>query len=211
MRTDDLIGLLAHDPAPRWRFRPVFAIATVLGVAVAALLFFASIGIRRDFLAALATVRFPFKLALMLGFAAAATRLALAAGIPGERLRRRGWALAAVPVLLGCAVLAEMIALPSDAWMTRLIGHNSRVCLALIPLLALGPLALFLLALRQGAPTRPGLAGAVAGLAASAIGAAFYAPHCPDDSPLFVATWYSLAVLAVTAAGALVGRKLLRW
>ena len=42
-------------------------------------------------------------------------------------------------------------------------------------------------------------------------GATLYAFHCFDDSPLFVATWYTLATLVVTAAGALVGRRLLRW
>ncbi|WP_418903292.1 NrsF family protein [Xanthobacter autotrophicus] len=32
-----------------------------------------------------------------------------------------------------------------------------------------------------------------------------------DDSPLFFLTWYSIAVAAVTAVGALVGSRLLRW
>ena len=54
-------------------------------------------------------------------------------------------------------------------------------------------------------------AGAVAGLAAGGIAAAIYAWHCPDDSPLFLATWYSLAIAIVVAAGFLLGRRLLRW
>ncbi|HUI21148.1 MAG TPA: NrsF family protein, partial [Methylocella sp.] len=58
---------------------------------------------------------------------------------------------------------------------------------------------------------RPALAGAAAGLLAGAIGAAFYATHCPDDSPLFVATWYTLAIAFVTAIGAIAGARLLRW
>ena len=41
--------------------------------------------------------------------------------------------------------------------------------------------------------------------------AAFYAAHCPDDSPLFVAAWYSLAVALVAAVGAATGRLTLRW
>jgi len=69
----------------------------------------------------------------------------------------------------------------------------------------------FLAALRKGAPSQPGLAGAVAGLAASGIAATFYASNCTDDSPLFVMTWYPLAILIVTAAGYVVGRTLLRW
>ncbi|HZC95311.1 MAG TPA: NrsF family protein, partial [Bradyrhizobium sp.] len=77
--------------------------------------------------------------------------------------------------------------------------------------LAIGPLICLLAALRRGAPSNPGLAGAMAGLAAGGIAATFYAANCNDDSPLFVATWYPIAVLAVTLAGYFIGRRLLRW
>ena len=50
-----------------------------------------------------------------------------------------------------------------------------------------------------------------AGLAAGGLAAIFYAAYCTDDSPLFVATWYSLAVLMLTVLGAVVGRMVLRW
>ena len=60
----------------------------------------------------------------------------------------------------------------------------------LIPMLSVLPLAALLFALRQGAPSRPALTGAVAGLAATGIGATLYASHCMDDSPLFMAAWY---------------------
>lgn len=82
--------------------------------------------------------------------------------------------------------------------------------LTLIPVLALGSLACFLLALRQGAPTNPGLAGAIAGLAASGIAATFYATNCTDDSPLFVVVWYSIATAMVVAVGHLAGFRYLR-
>ncbi|MGA7427255.1 MAG: NrsF family protein, partial [Rhodoplanes sp.] len=32
-----------------------------------------------------------------------------------------------------------------------------------------------------------------------------------DDSPLFVATWYSLAITLVVAVGAVLGPRVLRW
>ena len=95
--------------------------------------------------------------------------------------------------------------------MPRLVGHNARFCLTLIPLLSIGPLVCLLAALREGAPSSPGLAGAVAGLGASGIAATFYAANCTDDSALFVITWYPIATLIVTIAGYLIGRKLLRW
>ena len=46
---------------------------------------------------------------------------------------------------------------------------------------------------------------------AAACGATLYAFHCFDDSPLFVATWYSLAAIPVVAVGALAGYRFLRW
>ena len=88
---------------------------------------------------------------------------------------------------------------------------NSRICLTAIPLLSLPLLGAALYALRQGAPTRPGFSGAVAGLLAGGMAAAIYAVHCTDDSPLFVATWYGIAIAGVSALGAILGRRVLRW
>jgi hypothetical protein len=61
------------------------------------------------------------------------------------------------------------------------------------------------------APTRPALAGAVAGLLSAGLAATLYAAHCTDDSPLFVATWYTIATALVTAVGALIGSRVLRF
>jgi hypothetical protein len=68
-----------------------------------------------------------------------------------------------------------------------------------------------LFGLRQGAPTRPALAGGVAGLMSAGLAATIYASHCTDDSPLFVATWYTLAAALMTAIGALAGSKVLKF
>lgn len=92
-----------------------------------------------------------------------------------------------------------------------MMGRHAAFCVFFIPVLALAPLAGFLLALRNGAPESPGLAGAVAGLAAGAIAAATYAWHCPDDSPLFVAAWYPIGFVLMTLLGALIGLRILRW
>jgi hypothetical protein len=135
----------------------------------------------------------------------------LSVGRPGGSLAHRGLTLAVAPALLACAAVVELLVLPEGQWTPRLVGHNARFCLTLIPLLSIGPLACLLAALREGAPSSPGQAGAVAGLAASGIAATFYAANCNDDSALFVITWYPIAILIVTAAGYLIGRKLLRW
>jgi len=73
------------------------------------------------------------------------------------------------------------------------------------------PLAALLYALKSGAPDSPALAGAAAGLVAGSIGAAVYATHCIEDSPLFLALWYTIGISAVTLLGAAIGRHTLKW
>ena len=68
-----------------------------------------------------------------------------------------------------------------------------------------------LFGLRHGAPTRPAVAGAIAGMLSAGFAATLYASHCTDDSPLFVATWYTVATALVAAVGALAGSRLLRF
>ena len=80
-----------------------------------------------------------------------------------------------------------------------------------IPVMSLPLLIAALIGLRHGAPTRPAVSGAIAGMLSAGLAATFYASHCTDDSPLFVATWYSIATAMVTVVGALLGSKVLRF
>jgi hypothetical protein len=211
VKTDELIDLLANDSPPPWPFRSILAGAVAGGIAIAAIVFFAGIGFRPDISEALGSSRFLFKFVVTVSLALTAMGVALALGRPDGRFATKGLMIATAPALLALAVVLELLAVPESQWLPRLVGVNARLCLTLIPLLAIGPLACLLAALRQGAPSNPGLAGAVAGLAASGIAATFYAAHCTDDSPLFVMTWYLIATLIVTSAGYLIGRRLLRW
>jgi hypothetical protein len=121
-----------------------------------------------------------------------------------------GWIV--VPLaLLAVAVLYELAAMPPAHWYELAAGRYARTCLSAIPSLSIVPLAALLIALRAGAPQSPATTGAIAGLLAGGLSAALYATHCPDDSPLFVAVWYTLAVSLVTLTGALAGRRMLRW
>jgi hypothetical protein len=210
VKTDNLIELLVKDLVP-WRFRSILAGAVAGGIIIAAIVFFAGIGLRSDISEAVDSGRFLFKFVVTLALAGTAIWVTLSVGRPGGSLAHRGLALAIAPALLACAAVVELLVLPQSQWMANLVGHNARFCLTLIPLLSIGPLACLLAALREGAPSSPGLAGAVAGLAASGIAATFYAANCTDDSALFVITWYPIAALIVTTTGYLVGRKLLRW
>jgi hypothetical protein len=210
VKTDDLIELLVKDLVP-WRFRSAVAGAVAGGVVIAAILFFAGIGLRPDISEAMKSGRFLFKFVVTISLAATAIWVTLSIGRPGGSLSQRGLALSIAPALLACAAAIELVMLPESQWMPHLVGHNARFCLTLIPLLSVGPLACLLAALREGAPSSPGLAGAVAGLAASSIAATFYAANCTDDSALLVITWYPIATLIVTMAGYLIGSRLLRW
>jgi hypothetical protein len=212
MKTDDLIRALTSDLAvPRTSIEQRFAAMLMPGVLAALVLFAVTLGPRPDFLAMTGDARFVFKFVITLLLALCSAMLVWRLVRPGAPARLQMAALAIVPVVLAAAVIAELIELPSSLWTTRLIGSNSRVCLVSIPSFALPMLIAALYALRHGAPTRPGLTGVVAGLFAGAVAAAIYAAHCIDDSPLFVAVWYSLGIAIVAAVGGVVGRFVLRW
>jgi hypothetical protein len=212
MKTDDLIRALTSDLAvQRTSIEQRFAAALMPGVLVALALFAVTLGPRPDFMAMTGDARFVFKFVITLLLALCSAMLVWRLARPGTPARLQAAALAIVPVVLAAAVIAELIAVPRPLWTTRLIGSNSALCLVSIPSFALPMLIAALYALRQGAPTRPGLTGVVAGLFAGAIGAAIYAAHCPDDSPLFVALWYSIGITIVAAIGGVAGRFALRW
>jgi hypothetical protein len=211
MDTNELIAALSIDsvrpPAPG----RALTLALIPGVVIAICLFLAVLGLRPHFLALLGEPRFLFKLLLLDLLAALSGYLVLRLFRPGAAIRGALVLLAVPPVLLAIGVAAELILVPSAQWGVRLVGTNSLVCLRCIPFFGLAPLIAIFLALRTGAPERPALAGAAAGLFAGAIGAALYAMHCPDDSPLFVAVWYPIAIAFMTALGAMLGARLLRW
>ena len=185
-------------------------LAALTGAVLAAgAIFFAVLGPRPDIGQALETTRFLFKFVVTAVLFASAVPVLRALARPGKR---PAWPIMlAAPALVLVAIVLELVALSSGQWISSLVGTNAIYCLALIPLLGILPLAAMLAALNAGAPTRPVLAGAVAGICAGGLAAIFYAAYCPDDSPLFVATWYSLAILLLALLGALGGRFVLRW
>ncbi|MCC5977659.1 MAG: DUF1109 domain-containing protein [Salinarimonas sp.] len=209
MKTDQLIAMLARDGAPRRPLRDTFCLASAAGLAVALVVFFVIYGFRPDLAAASGDIRLWVKIATPVLLAAGAG-LAMAATLRPESHARR-MALIAAPLLISLAVIGELFALPAAQWGSALVGDNAVKCLVSIPLLAAAPFIALMQAARSGASTRPALTGAVIGLAAAGCGAALYALFCPDDSPLFVATWYSLAALGMAGIGALVGQRWLRW
>lgn len=210
MKTEDLIAALARDAKPAG-LAPArrLALALVSAPAMAFALLILVVKPRADLAAAAGTMLFELKILFVATLAVAAIALVRAAARPDGALPR---ALMIVPALVLLFGLGHEIATqPASLYMSRLVGRSWQLCLVAIPFMAAGPLAALLFALRSAAPADPARAGAMAGLAAAAIAALFYGLHCTDDSPLFVATWYPIAIGATTAAGALLGRRLLAW
>jgi hypothetical protein len=212
MKTDDLIRAMTSDLAPPGpSIETRFAVAFLPGALVALALFAVTLGPRGDLALVAGDMRFLFKFVITLMLALCSALLVWRLVRPGSPARLQIAVLALVPLVLAGGVLMELFVLPAGAWCPKLIGSNGLVCLVSIPLFALPMLIAEILALRQGAPTRPTLTGVVAGIFAGAVAAAIYAAHCPDDSPLFVALWYSLGIAIVALVGGLAGRLALRW
>jgi hypothetical protein len=212
METDQLIRTLAADSAHR--ARPVgfvLALALLAAAPVSLALFFTDLGVRPDVMTAMRNPFFDLKFAVTLALAISAIAASLHLSRPEASLHGFAWLLLIPVGLLVAGISGEMMMPQRLPMMTRLIGSNSRVCLTAIPAMSLPLLAAALIGLRHGAPTRPALAGAMAGLLSAGLAATLYASHCTDDSPLFVATWYTIATALVTATGALAGPKVLRF
>jgi hypothetical protein len=212
MNTTDLIAALAADQLGQpGSTRRLFYGSAVAGALVTAGVFLLSLGWRPDIGTVIGTIRFPFKFVVTLAVVISATPLLvrLASPVDGGSLPRR--ALGAAPALILLAVVLELLALPANRWWDNLVGSNALLCLTAIPLLSVPSAVALMLAMKRGAPARPRLAGALCGLVAAGIAATFYALHCDDDSPLFVAVWYTLAVAIVTSASAAIGGRVLRW
>jgi hypothetical protein len=213
MKTDDLIAALAADGTtpPRMPLGRMLLLALAGSVVAAALVWLMMLGPRHDFMTAVQTPRFVFKFVVTAALALTAALVVFPMSRPSPAPSRWRPLLLLAPVLLLAAVIAELAMIPSDTWMKVWMGHNALVCSLSIPTIAAGPLALMLTVLREGAPARPARTGAIAGLIAGGMAAFFYGAHCFDDSPLFVATWYTLAIGFVAGVGALVGGRVLRW
>jgi hypothetical protein len=212
MRTHELINILVADrvhAAPR----PFFAVAIAAGIGavISALLLLAVLGIRHDMADASASLRFLVKSATVLILAVCSIGLVIRLSRPDAKPGRLIWALAIAPLILAMSVAIELAVTPAQRWELQLFGLHWLACLILIPLFSIPPFAGLLYALSQAAPRDAGLAGAIAGLAAGGIAASVYVLHCPDDSPLFMAAWYTLAVGFVSLVGYLIGRRWLRW
>lgn len=212
MKTDRLIATLAADVGQRERSPGMaLAIALLTAAPVSLAIFFSVFGVRPDVMSAMRNPFFDLKFVVTILLAAAAITISLNLARPDVPVRRWMWLLLLPLACVAGGIMAEMMIPQRAPMMTRMVGSNSRVCLVAVPLMSAPFLVGALVALRRGAPSRPALAGALAGLLSAGLAATLYAAHCTDDSPLFVITWYSCAAAFVAAVGVLVGSRVLRY
>ncbi|MBX9821263.1 NrsF family protein [Afipia birgiae] len=213
MKTDDLVAMLSTSVEPVDRR----LVARTVGVAVAAASVFAlgitviGLGIRPDLMTSRA---FTFLL-LKLVFTIVVVGLAL---IYLTRLARPGGEQRTPSIVIampfGVIALLAAISLgfaPRSHWDAMIVGDQWLECLLSIPIIAVVPFAITILAVRRAAPTDLARTGAIAGLISGGVSAMAYALHCTDDSLPFVAVWYGGTIALCTLAGAALGPRLLRW
>ncbi len=209
MKTEDLIQTLAVDTAPARPLATTLVMGLVPAVLIGLLAVGAVLGFRADAVAALVDPVPALRHVLTLALFAVALQLCLTLARPEGMVRL--WPLAMVALAALAVVAWTYVSLPAGTRAMALFGKTMVPCLVTVPLISALPVASVMAMLRRGAVTRPTLAGALAGLAGGGIGAAIYALHCTEDSPLFYVTWYGLGILAVSALSALIGSRLLRW
>lgn len=211
MRTEDLIGRLAQEPKTA-----AFAEGRVFGGAVAAVTlctgaFLGLAGARADLAAALAVPAVAAKTLLPALIFVLSLRAAVTMARPGVAVRPVVvWY--ALPVAVALVLwLRAFAVLPPGQRFAEVGAYSLSECVGLITLLSVGPTAVVLGLLRDGASLRPRLSGFVAGLAAASGAATGYSLFCVQDNPLFFVTWYGFTILLVAGVGALLGGRFLRW
>ncbi|MGJ4885642.1 MULTISPECIES: DUF1109 domain-containing protein [unclassified Bradyrhizobium] len=212
MDTDQLIRTLSADNAQRAQpVGIVLALALMAATPVSTAMLLIGLGVRPDIWLAVRNPFFDLKFVVTTALAIPALVISLHLSRPEASLQGWSWLLIAPILVLVGGMAAEMMLPQRTPMMARLVGHNSMVCMSAIPVLSLPLLAAALFGLRHGAPSRPAMTGAIAGLVSAGMAATLYAAHCTDDSPLFVATWYTVAALIVAGLGALIGARVLRY
>ena len=211
MQTEQWLDMLARQsgPAPRAVVARRLWPAVLVGLVAASTLALSVIG-------PLPAASFMepttwFKLSYALALAMAAGLLTARLARPIARLTLLRWLWVGV---VGLALLVGVVALsltPSDDWPVALLGGTWLECPWRVLAFSLPALAGILWAVKGLAPTRLQQAGWASGLLAGSLGAIGYALACPENSPTFVAVWYTLGVMLTACIGRWLGPRVLRW
>lgn len=213
MRTDELIVALARAahpvrPLARPSVRLVLWTAAVIPLtALTAVL----IGLRRDVLVAMTEPVFMAIAATTLATALISAASALVLSIPGAE---RSMLQRTQPVLMAglwALALVALLTIGGDALKRLLLWPLHWVCVIEIAALGIVPAWTLFAMVRRGAPLRRSWTGALAALAALALGAAATQFICPLDDPAHQFVGHLLPVAVLSMVGALAGHRYLNW
>lgn len=211
MKTNDLIDMMTQESQAELKPMPALTPGVLAAAALSAALLLAFWGIRPDLGAVAAEPLVALKFALPLLTALPCLWLVERARRPDAPLRG-SLAWTALPLLLLAAlVVSALQPLAASQWLDAVRGQTLFACLFSIPALAAPILGALLWLMRDGASSRPALAGTLAGLAAGCLATGVYALHCYEDSPAFYGIWYTAAVALTALAGRQLGRRVLHW
>lgn len=213
LNTDALVDRLAAEASPIPEHRPVGRAALCGGLAliVSATVVWMTFGPRPDLASVVGEPAFLLRQAYALGIAGFAGWLMLRLGQPGAPVRAPVVGLGVVALLVIGLVAWEQAGLDGATRLSALIGQSWTQCSLRVGAISLVATPFVFFAARRLAPVRPTLTGFVAGIVAGALAASAYGLYCAEITATFVATWYSLGILASGLAGAALGRWTLRW
>lgn len=212
MDSDALIAALARDTArvPHHDAERRLAAGILLGALVTLLLLIGWLGVRPDLKAAAGGAVFWGKAAYAFALGLVGLILTVQLARP-ECQRLRGAGLIAAPVGLLLLLAAAELTGAAPAARAGLVSDPSWSNVPRILILSVPIFAGVVWAFRRLAPTRLRAASAAAGLAAGGFAATLYCLYGQQVSPTFILTRYTLAIALASAAGALLGPRLLRW
>lgn len=210
METETLIRALRSqiEPLPHAPLARRFALALVSGIFGGGLMLIFTLGLRADF----ETAAVAMALKMIFSASIAAFLLTLLTKVARPGVGNIGWMLMGSLTLISLTIAA--IALANESSIDRMAaftGGGFPWCIVFIPVFS-APSGLGLVwAMREAAPTRLRMAGALCGALSGAIAALVYSTFCPIDSVAFVTTWYVAGMTVSAAVGALIGPTALRW
>lgn len=213
-KTDDMIDDLVKDllPVRKNALQRLLMLALVPGIALSAAFILLGHGLRPDLSTAVSQAAFWAKSAYPLLLSIVGVVALVKVARPGGRPVAAAAPALIIYSLLTMLGLLQLNAATSPAEHHRLVMGISYWFCPLIILAAGAPLmAATFWFLRRAAPTRPRLAGFIAGGTAGSIGAWVYSWGCIENGLTFVALWYTLGILLCGFVGALCGRHFLRW
>ena len=211
MHTEDLIENISQNAEPVKLLSPPlirmaswFAISLLcIGIGVSLM------GLRPDLLHDMKYFQFILESVLILVVAIMAAATAFVLSIPG-RDRGRLYYVGFVPMLALVALLAWRIWHPIGIG-SEIAPLAGQACLRDIFILGIAPGILLFMMIRHAAPLKFGWVGALGMLAVASLAAFGLQFTCSGQGAIHLLLWHIAPVIAIGAAGIVLGRLLLRW